>query len=161
MKILTLTQAKAVFKDQLLFEPSWGEFDIAVGTQIVSAYGGPADRSAYGETEDFSRKLVPRRVFPDDVMAKHKIYEDVRILLGLEQPPTNIDERFFSLIDRSSVAAPSDWLIQVELLEAAEKLKASSEVVEKIESTLKKLGAIQNETGRHIEDARRTLHLGN
>ncbi len=161
MKILTLAQAKAVFKDQLLFEPSWGEFDIAVGTQIVSAYGGPADRSAYGETEDFSRKLVPRRVFPDDVMAKHKIYEDVRILLGLEQPPTNIDERFFSLIDRSSVAAPSDWLIQVELLEAAEKLKASSEVVEKIESTLKKLGAIQNETGRHIEDARRTLHLGN
>ena len=33
--------------DQILFEPSWGIFDLACGTSVASVYGGPSDIQSY------------------------------------------------------------------------------------------------------------------
>jgi phenylalanine-4-hydroxylase len=161
LKVLTLSRAKAVLKDELLFDPAWGEFDIAVGTCVTSAYGGPADRTAFGETEDFTRKLVPRRIFSDEVLAKHRLYDEVRLLLNGASSSSNSQVRLSELIQKSAAIAADDWLIQVELLEAAEKMKAPPESLRKIEAALGKIGAEKAESARHIEDARRTLHLEN
>jgi phenylalanine-4-hydroxylase len=161
LKVLTLSRAKALLKDELLFDPAWGEFDIAVGTCVKSAYGGPADRAAFGETEDFTRKLVPRRIFPDETLAKHKLYEEVRLLLNGAKGSTDSQSRLSELIQKSAAIAADDWLIQVELLEAAEKMKAPTEVVRKIEAALGTISTEKAESARHIEDARRTLHLEN
>jgi hypothetical protein len=49
----------------------------------------------------------------------------------------------------------------VELLEAAEKLKAPSETVNKIEAALAVISSAKADSARHIDDARRTLHLEN
>lgn len=159
LQVLTLSRAKAVLNDELLFDPSWGEFDIAVGTSITSAYGGPADRSAFGETEDFTRKLVPRRVFSDDVLSTHRLYEDVRKLLRSPAGSNELNLQLSELVKKSSAIAPNDWLIQIELLEASEKLNAPKEVKGKIESALNSISAAKADSARHIDDARRTLHL--
>lgn len=161
LKVLTLSRAKAVLKDELLFDPAWGEFDIAVGTCVTSAYGGPADRGAFGETEDFTRKLVPRRIFSDEVLAKHSLYDEVRLLLKNAKDSADSQARLLELIQKSTTIAADDWLIQVELLEAAEKMKAPAETVRTIEATLGKISTETTESACHIEDARRTLHLEN
>lgn len=159
LKILTLVQATATLDDQILFDPSWGEYDIAVGSQVVSAYGGPADREAFGETEDFSRKLVPRRIFPDETLAKHKLYEDVRKLREARTANDTAHVQLSNLIQRTAKLAPNDWLIHVELLEISETLKASSDILSNLETSLKNLSANSTETAQHISDARQTLHL--
>ena len=69
--------------------------------------------------------------------------------------------RILELHRKSTALAPHDWLLQVELLEASEKLKAPTETVFKIESALAAISAAKSDSARHIEDARRTLHLEN
>lgn len=161
LQVLTLSKAKAVLQDDLLFDPAWGEFDIAVGTKVASAYGGPADRTAFGETEDFTRKLVPRRIFENEVVAIHRLYEEVRRFLDHSEGSKEIHLRISELSRKSATIAPDDWLLQVELLEAAEKLKAPKETVSKIETALGAISAAKTDSARHIEDARHTLHLEN
>jgi phenylalanine-4-hydroxylase len=161
LQVLTLSRAKAILKDELLFDPAWGEFDIAIGTKVASAYGGPADRTAFGETEDFTRKLVPRRIFENEVLAVHRLYDEVRQLLDHSEGSSEMHLRILELHRKSTALAPHDWLLQVELLEASEKLKAPTETVVKIESALTAISAAKSDIARHIEDARRTLHLEN
>ena len=31
----------------VLFDPAWGVFDLLIGSEIISAYPGPADRNAF------------------------------------------------------------------------------------------------------------------
>jgi phenylalanine-4-hydroxylase len=161
LRILTLSRARAVFKNELLFDPAWGEFDIAVGTRVLSAYGGPADRTAFGDTEDFTRKLVPRRIFEDEVLSTHRLYEEVRKLLDEANGSVELNLVLSNLVKTAAAIAPNDWLIQVELLEAAEKLNAPKEIKNQIESALGAISAAKPDSARHIEDARRTMRLEN
>jgi len=38
--ILTLTQAKAEYQGRVLFDPTWGTFDVALGNTVTSVFGG-------------------------------------------------------------------------------------------------------------------------
>ena len=50
--IKSFKDCTVTFRGLTLFHPEWGVFDMAVGNQVVSVFGGPADRQAYGESED-------------------------------------------------------------------------------------------------------------
>ena len=56
--VLSFTDAKVTGHGQVLFEPAWGTYDMAVGSHIVSVFGGPADREKYGQVEDFPARKV-------------------------------------------------------------------------------------------------------
>lgn len=43
------------FEDKILFKPEWGQFDLAIGKSVTSAYAGPADITNYPFTK---QKLI-------------------------------------------------------------------------------------------------------
>ena len=45
--IITLTKCTIKSKQNILFEPSWGNYDLICGEKITSVYGGPADRNNF------------------------------------------------------------------------------------------------------------------
>jgi phenylalanine-4-hydroxylase len=49
--LITLDNASVRLKDNILFEPAWGRYDLACGNEIVSIYGGPADWNNYQSLE--------------------------------------------------------------------------------------------------------------
>ncbi|MBU1579235.1 MAG: aromatic amino acid hydroxylase, partial [Bacteroidetes bacterium] len=46
--LLSFSDCRVTYQDQLLFDPSWGQYDMAIGESVVSAYSGPADPDAFG-----------------------------------------------------------------------------------------------------------------
>ena len=45
--LISFKDCLVTFEDQVLFKPSWGIFDMAVGKEITSAYSGAADNSSF------------------------------------------------------------------------------------------------------------------
>lgn len=114
--VLTLKNARASLKDRVLFDPSWGVFDIAVGASIPSVFGGPADREAYGDTDDFVAAKVPAPKWSDDDRRRFEIYRQTRELREKQVSGPALDTALAPLL---AAADAGDWLIQLELYELA------------------------------------------
>ncbi|MCZ0933155.1 MAG: aromatic amino acid hydroxylase [Oligoflexia bacterium] len=55
-------------KNNLLYHPSWGIFDLAVGKKVTSVFSGPADSPAYQLKDDFEPSKAPQKT----ITAKQK-----------------------------------------------------------------------------------------
>ena len=134
---------------QTLFEPSWGLFDMAVGSSISSVFGGPADRIAFGETSDFAAKQIPRRVWPKHVQEKHALYQELREIRSTvaafgggpsssdksgtsgnhrdvtksSREENGIEARVQTLYAKLKRDLPEDWLSRVALAEIITKIE--------------------------------------
>ncbi len=126
MVILSWTNCTVTHADQLLFDPAWGEFDMAVGCTVTSVYGGPADRENYGEAKDFPAKKIPQRGFSPEQLERYKLYKDVRALRESATGDATSRNMFTTLTKRFLVnVEPRSWLLGVELLELSYVLKLS------------------------------------
>ena len=88
---------------ELLFDPAWGRYDMAVGEKVTSVFAGPADRNHYGfeppasslknravkytptqvHAEDLYRQIREMRVSGEfDVTLLRGIYDHLRHLVG-------------------------------------------------------------------------------
>jgi phenylalanine-4-hydroxylase len=115
----------------VLFDPAWGTFDMAVGAHVGSVFGGPADRLAYGETDDFVAKVIPRKTYSPLMKYKHELYQAVRDLresLEAGTLPKDLStsaklEQIFAKVEGDFT---HDWLIRLEILELARLLPSDS-----------------------------------
>ena len=55
LQLLTFENCKVTCDDQILFQPEWGSYDMAVGESVVSVFHGAADKDSYDQIP-----LVPR-----------------------------------------------------------------------------------------------------
>ncbi len=116
LTILTWTDCKVTLGDRLLFDPAWGEYDMAVGSQVTSVFGGPADRSRFGQTKDFVAQRVPARAFSSEQRKRHNFFQKIR---DLRENPSVKDpqRRFDELANEFTLMDPEEWLPGMELLE--------------------------------------------
>ncbi|MCB0356765.1 MAG: aromatic amino acid hydroxylase [Bdellovibrionales bacterium] len=129
--IVTLDKAKLIDGEKLLFDPSWGLFDLGVGHQVVSVYGGAADRLAYGDfDDDFVANTVPKRNYTHNELAIHHLYSKIREFRSFKQAPRELKE----LIDSTITMNALPWLINYELVELIEKFHLSGEYREFIDN---------------------------
>src|SRR6266513_1364255 len=71
--LITFSNCTAKYRDRVLFEPSWGTYDMAVGDRIASVFNGAADKDAYNQVA-----LVPKeRTIKDPSDAKRKRLENL------------------------------------------------------------------------------------
>jgi phenylalanine-4-hydroxylase len=129
--IVSFTDCWVKMNQQILFDPAWGVFDMAVGSSVTSVFGGPADRSAYGETDDFAAKVIPKKSWSPLIVHKHELYQKVReIREGLSSRRLKPDESTSQMVDllleQVESNFPHDWLIRLEILELGRKLPSES-----------------------------------
>jgi phenylalanine-4-hydroxylase len=119
--ILTWTDCRVTWKDQLLFDPAWGEYDMAVGSKIVSVFSGPADRSRFGQSDEFVAKRVSRRTFSPEEIKRHQFFAEIR---RLRDNPTDAgtEAHLQALINTFLQMPIEEWLPGLELLELSLKL---------------------------------------
>ncbi|MEI6683477.1 MAG: aromatic amino acid hydroxylase [Bacteroidota bacterium] len=111
--VISFTGCLVTLEGQVLFDPSWGTYDMAVGKRIVSVFSGPADPDAFGLT------------YPAPVEKTHKIQhgEEARKLHSLYQQVRDIREENCSFALLPSIWLelknhhPGDWLCALEILE--------------------------------------------
>ena len=65
-------------KGEVLFDPSWGVYDMAVGEKIVSVFCGAADKDAYEEIVYKSTTNTHHVEYDQRTIELHKLYQQVR-----------------------------------------------------------------------------------
>jgi phenylalanine-4-hydroxylase len=134
--VLTFKDCSVTYKDEILFDPSWGEFDLAIGQSVTSVYGGPADRNSYGETEDFVAKVIPRKSLTEKEQKLDDLYSQLREI----RESANFDASALSaMVETLDTDFPKEWLIRIELMELAIEAKLTGDWVIKTQGTLEKM----------------------
>lgn len=122
-------------KDQVLFEPGWGVFDMAVGCTIPSVFGGPADRTSYGNLDDFVAKRVPSKERSPERLREFDFYQSIRDLRNNTSTGTARADQLQGLVARYLEDYAGKWLMGVELLELALQLDLH-DIAKRIEKNL-------------------------
>lgn len=112
--IFAVDQCRVTKGTEVYFEPEWGTFDMALGTQVTSVFGGPADRLSYLDTEDFVAARVPSKNYSRERLELFKFYFQLRQLR--ETDPKNI-EQLSQLNELYFRNFSTQWLPAVELYE--------------------------------------------
>jgi phenylalanine-4-hydroxylase len=80
-KILLITFTDCTVTDrqgELLFDPSWGVYDMAVGEKITSVFCGAADKDAFEEIALKSNTRTHHVQYDGRTLELHKLYQQVR-----------------------------------------------------------------------------------
>jgi len=99
--------------DTVLFQPEWGNYDMAVGKKMVSAFSGPADVNSFDlishvpSSKTIKAKQTAER---DDLEV---LYQTVRSIRESKDTTTPLEPIFEKLQNNHS----NDWLLSVELVE--------------------------------------------
>jgi phenylalanine-4-hydroxylase len=140
-KILCLSfdNCKVNIESQLLFDPEWGTYDLAIGSAVTSVFGGPADRAAFGETEDFVAARVPAPKYSEAQIALFNLYKDIRDLRDSSTKDSELSSRLKDLLQRITQQFSKEWLPLLELYELALNRTQDAQLTQSLKAELLKL----------------------
>lgn len=102
------------YKDEVLFKPEYGTFDLAVGSSIVSAYAGSADFRSFNNLYHVSETKTIKVEKSDNTLALENLYQEVRLLREQSNFKTDTIATIFNELKSNH---PNDWLLTLELYE--------------------------------------------
>jgi phenylalanine-4-hydroxylase len=119
--VLSFADCRVTRGSELLFDPAWGRYDLAVGTSVRHAYAGPAD-PAYWPPSEFSTARVPRR--RERAGEEARLIDLYREALALWQQPSEPElvHGFAQIHGALEKEFPRDWLLRWNLLECLRKV---------------------------------------
>lgn len=115
-KIILIVFDQCTVKDasnQILFDPSWGTYDMAVGELITSVFCGAADKDAFEETALKSAINTYHPVYDARTRELHQLYQQVRNCRQSHKDFNYLGDVWLKLRQNH----PDDWLCPLELLE--------------------------------------------
>lgn len=149
-RLLRFADCRVSWGDRLLFDPAWGEFDLACGLDVLSVSGGWVDGQI--DPQDLPTEPALMKCNLDEGnRALNALYAEVRRIR--EQAAWSASElaRLEEIAVELDRSHPEDWLLRLELLELAERLPA--ERGEALRTTLDVLAG-------HGEDMRQLVTRG-
>jgi len=147
--VITFTDCTVTGEDgQMLFHPSWGVYDMAVGEQITSVFCGAADKDAFEEIALKSNTGTHHVQYDGRTLELHKLYQQVR-----NRRHTGGDfgilGNVWMMLQRSH---NDDWLCALEILEILDHEGAEPELAAEIRLFLKNKAENQPELTKLIND---------
>ena len=114
-KIVLITFKNCLVKHQeeVLFDPAWGIFHLAVGKEVVSAFSGPADTTSFNLVEhelSASSTIIPKT---EKVAALERLYTQVRKYRTEEDTTVDLVE-IVAIVEKDY---PDEWLLLLEIYE--------------------------------------------
>jgi len=115
LMLIQFTDCTVQYKDELLFSPEMGEFDMAVGKEIVSAFAGAADYLSFDLVTHTPILETQTPELSDGDRALNELYAKVREIrtMGSESNDEQLKEIFETLVSEF----PGDWLLALEIFE--------------------------------------------
>jgi phenylalanine-4-hydroxylase len=130
--LITFTDCTAKHGDRVLFDPSWGNYDMAVGDRISSVFNGAADKDAYNQVA-----LVPKdRTIKVPSDAKRKKLENLYAQVRKIRETRKGYERLGEIWETQQAEHPEDWLLSMEIFEILDITEQQSQLKAKIEKFL-------------------------
>lgn len=80
LMLIQFTDCTVTYKDEVLFSPEDGDFDMAVGKEVVSAFAGAADYLSFDLVEHTLSTLGDVKSLPKSEQELNALYQEVREL---------------------------------------------------------------------------------
>ncbi|MEB0262386.1 MULTISPECIES: aromatic amino acid hydroxylase [unclassified Mucilaginibacter] len=135
-------------KRRVLFDPSWGVYDMAVGEKITSVYCGAADKDAFLEIAYKSSTGTHHLDYDHNTRELHKLYQQVR-----NRRHTGGDLGFLGNVWRMlQKFHHGDWLCALEIMELLDHEDAEPNLAEEIRQFLENKAINEPEYKKLISD---------
>ena len=133
---------------KLLFDPSWGVYDMAVGEKISSVFCGAADKGAFVEIAYKSNTGTHHVTYDHRTLELHKLYQQVRNRRQNGGDFGFLGNVWFILQKNHH----DDWLCALEILEILEHESIEPEIAAEIRVFLEQKAAKEPEYKKLISD---------
>ena len=114
--LISFKNCTVTYNDVVLFDPSWGIYDMAVGKEIVSAYSGIADVNSFEDFNQISETKTHKIVYSEKEKQLYSYYQKVR---DLRESTSFTEQDLKSIFELLQQGFSSDWLLPLELYELA------------------------------------------
>ena len=121
IQLISFKDCSVKYKDEILFEPDWGIYDMAVGKDVVSVFAGPADDDSFLDNYKLPTSTSEQIVYDDKSLHLHKLYAEVK---EIRQSGGNIELQKINGIYNQIISNYHDeWLILIEIYEVLYETK--------------------------------------
>ena len=118
IQLISFKNCTVTHVDTILFDPSWGIYDMAVGVDVVSAFSGPASVNSFENITKVSETKTHKLKYSDSDKELYSLYQRVRDL----RKHSVIAEADIEVVYKElKTKFPNDWLLRLELYELAVK----------------------------------------
>ena len=132
----------------VLFDPSWGTYDMAIGERITSVFCGAADKDAFEEIALISKTSTTRTEYDSKTRQYHHLYQIVRDVRESQSGYEQLADVWIQL----KANYREDWLCAMEILEILEHEGIMPELDREIRIFLEMKAAAEPEYSKLIRD---------
>lgn len=123
--LMSFSDCKVTYKNEYLFKPEWGLYDMAIGHSIVSVYAGAADIDVFDKDKVFEFKETTHKITLSESRKNlNNLYSCVQKIRDGEKSSLSLQQIF----DELKESHPQDWLCALDILEIAEKEELKKEL---------------------------------
>ena len=121
--IIQLSNCTVTYKEEVLFRPAFGVFDMAIGNTVVSAFAGAADPCSFPNLHRASRTPSISKETNDKTLALCELAQRIRDLRASESFSEKDLDNIFGILTQEH---PYNWLLPLEVLELSNSAKLKS-----------------------------------
>ncbi|MBO9131179.1 aromatic amino acid hydroxylase [Bacillus sp. 165] len=134
--LISFTDCNVSLQDIVLFESSWGTYDMTVGSSIISVFAGAADPQSYFQpVEMLENKTSSQRTLSQ----LEQLYLHVRALREQKEWNENSATLVASILDTLRVSHKTEWLLRLEILELFHMYNVETTETHKLQEELLEL----------------------
>ena len=119
--LISFKNCSVTHGENILFEPQWGRFDMAVGNKVVSAFSGPADPLSFNLITHNPSSTTIKSQMTSEREELNSLYESVRFIREGKHTKFSLEAAFEILTKYH----PKDWLLSLEIYELAVEIQPS------------------------------------
>lgn len=144
--LISFKNCSVTYHDEVLFKPEWGQYDMAVGKKVISAFAGPADHNSFDlithtpSTTTIKNKKTPERE------ELESLYRSVRNIRDGKNAKFSLSAAF-DIVKKHHV---KDWLLSVEIYELAMDLEPN--LAKEVKNRLQEIKEERPEVAHLIDD---------
>ncbi len=114
LMLIQFTDCTVTYGDKILHDPSMGDFDLVIGSQIVSAFAGAADFLSFDLITHVAETNTVKPTLSEKEDTLNRLYQQVR----LQRESNQIDkEALLEVFTSLQKNYPQDWLCALEIYE--------------------------------------------
>lgn len=146
--LITLDDCTVTFKDEILFKPECGIYDMAIGKEVISAYAGAADVNSFDDMSKVSNTKTHKINYSEMEKELYGLYDQVcemrttnsvseeKVTFIFNQLQSKFSKDWLSLLELYELSIKKEYAIEKEILKALHDLKSNKSYTKLIENGL-------------------------
>jgi len=111
--VISFRNCTVTHNETILFQPEWGNYDMAIGKKVVSAFSGPADVNSFDLINNVPKTTTIKAKHTDERDDLEILYQTVRLIRENKDSKSELKAVF----EKLKTNHPNDWLLSVEITE--------------------------------------------